>query len=291
MSPKPFSTPRPLIIYWHASGGNSLEAPQIASRDELEAFMEAGGILAAPASEAENVLSRTFTWYLIATPREDDLLVADEIVACAVQNRNADPRRIHTAGWSAGGLQASAMGLMRSNYVASVLANSGGLLGPVPVQNPENKFAALLLHAREDFLIVDFIKTTEYYADLLRSAGHFALVCDHGGVHSQFPQDADVALQFFKDHPWGTDPSPYEDGAPPNFPVYCGGTRQTRTGGPPIGDSGPPPVCEEKDSGLGERCSVGTPCSVVGETCSEAVPCHPCLLECRDGAWTVSVCS
>jgi dienelactone hydrolase len=51
---------------------------------------------------------------------------ADQAVACAIQNKHGDPTHIHTAGYSAGGLQTVWMWYARSGYLASVISYSGG---------------------------------------------------------------------------------------------------------------------------------------------------------------------
>ncbi len=52
------------------------------------------------------------------------------------ENYNVDPRRIFATGGSAGGLFSGAMGVLRSNYMAAIAPNSGGLLAPGTWQTP-----------------------------------------------------------------------------------------------------------------------------------------------------------
>jgi len=55
----------------------------------------------------------------------------------------------------------------------------------------------------------------------LKSAGHFAILCNHGMGHTiPFAATASVG-RFLADHPFGTDPSPYGGGLPQGFPSYC----------------------------------------------------------------------
>ena len=72
-----------------------------------------------------------------------------------------------------------------------------------------------------DHVVIDFQPISERYRDTLLAAGHSAFTCDHGMGHA-IPTDAvDSVHQFFLDHPYGTQPSPYAGGLPAGFPSYC----------------------------------------------------------------------
>jgi len=133
-----------------------------------------------------------------------------------------DLRRIHSIGMSAGGLQTTQMSFRRSGYLASVVTFSGGLLGAAPLQEQQNKFAAMIVHGGDsDVVGIGFKPISEAYRDALQTNGHFAFICDHGGGHS-IPQDIQPSVSlFFADHPFGTSPSPYASALPGSFPVYC----------------------------------------------------------------------
>ncbi len=212
----------PLVFYWHGTGSNSLVEPPY-GLGEAQAWVEGeGGIVAAPHSDPE---SGTFPWYLTTGgDNEADLLLADEVVACAVEQVGIDPRRIHVIGMSAGGLQTTQMSYRRSSYVASVVAYSGGLIGSPSVQDEENPFAAMIFHGGpSDTVIVNFETLSIAYRDDLASRGHFAFLCNHGDGHKIPKGNGEQAavMAFFREHPWQTKPSPYADGLPAGFPSYC----------------------------------------------------------------------
>jgi poly(3-hydroxybutyrate) depolymerase len=212
----------PLVFYWHGSGSGPTEAPMAGLGDgALERILDEGGIVVAPYSDPE---SGQFPWFLVLGSRQDDLELADQVLACAIRGPGIDVRRIHSMGMSAGGLQTSQMSLRRSNYIASVAVYSGGVVSfdSVPVADPANRFPAMTFHGGDDDVrILRFKETTEVYVAGLRAAGHFAFICDHGRGH-MLPRDGSAsAWQFLADHPYGTFNSPYADGLPADFPAYC----------------------------------------------------------------------
>jgi predicted esterase len=212
----------PLLFYWHGTGSSPIDEPPYGiGAANIAAINEKGGIVVAPVHDPE---AGTFPWFLTTgTGPEDDLRVADEVVACAIEKVGIDLRHIHSMGMSAGGLQTAQMSYRRSGYLASVVTYSGGLLGSPTSQDPSNKLAAMIFHGgQSDQVVVGFQQISEAYRDDLRGSGHFAFICDHGMGHS-IPTDAiDSVQQFFEDHPFGADPSPYAAALPAGFPTYCG---------------------------------------------------------------------
>lgn len=195
----------PLVLYWHGMGGRPEEALSGLSRKVIKQITDQGGVVAAPAHDA---LSAPYPWYLVSTRREDDLVLTDEIVACALKNKHIDPAHIHALGMSAGGLQAAQLGPRRSNYIASIAAYSGGLVSDEltpPFQAAANKFPALLFYGGPgDEYIVSFERTTHDYAKLLRKKGHEPVICNHKRGHIIPGGGGAAAYRFFLDHPFGS---------------------------------------------------------------------------------------
>ena len=214
----------PLIFYWHGTGSDPALEPPYGLEQVIAQVTDAGGIVAAPHSDPQ---SGQFPWFLTTGgTRDDDLRVADEVLACAIENVGIDTSRIHSIGMSAGGLQTTQMSYWRSGYLASVVTYSGGLLGNAPeMPDPNNKFAAMILHGGpSDVVIVAFQDLSEAYRADLQARGHFAFICDHGQGHSIPKTDNTQGAigEFFAAHPYGTVPSPYEAGLPGTFPSWCG---------------------------------------------------------------------
>ncbi len=214
--------PGPLLLYWHATYSGPAEAAYALGGTEA-AFVHDGGIVATPYSDPA---AGTFEWFIVnGSPKLDDFVLADEIVACLGAAGRVDPIRIHSLGMSAGALQTTALSFYRSSYIASVATFSGGMppdFAPAN-QDPANKFAALIFTGgtSDNVYSVDFLAASEHYKDVLASDGHFAALCDHGQGH-EIPLDAAPSVRtFLAANPYGAWPSPYASGLPSGFPAYC----------------------------------------------------------------------
>jgi predicted esterase len=211
----------PFVFYWHGTGSQPDEALYGLGADFIDQVVAQGGIVVAPYHDPA---AGEFPWFLVLGEQQDDLLVADEVLACAIDQVGVDISRIHTIGMSAGGLQTSQMSFRRSGYIASAVPYSGGFVGNAPAdQDPSNPLSAMIFHGGEsDVVIISFQQASERYFDAIQERGGFAFICNHGMGHS-IPQGAaqSSVWQFFYDHPFGTKPSPYVDGLPDGFPDYC----------------------------------------------------------------------
>lgn len=213
----------PLILYWHATGSNPGEAAYSLGASAA-GFTAAGGVVAAPYSDPT---AGQFEWFLVnMSNRQDDFLVADEIVACLAKAGRIDTDHVHSWGMSAGALQTTAMSFLRSSYIASVATYSGGVPAgtQTPPLDPDNRFAAMIFDGgpSDNVFSIDFQVASQSYYDLLTAAGHFATLCNHGGGHSIPRPAAPSVLTFFADNGFGDWPSPYAAaGLPASFPSYC----------------------------------------------------------------------
>lgn len=211
-----------LVIYWHAYGSVPDEAAFTLTQPVIDAILDAGGVIAAP-YPAEDV--GEFPWFSVnVSERVDDMLVGDEIVACAIEQLGIDPRRIHATGMSAGGIQTVAFSMARSRYIASAASFSGGEYVEQPFEDAENRFAAMIIHGGDNDLFggfVNFKALSTVWFNQLSANGNFAFICDHGGGHTIPAGYGDDVINFFFAHPFGTEPSPYADGLPANIPSAC----------------------------------------------------------------------
>ncbi|HET9989976.1 MAG TPA: hypothetical protein VFQ65_15705 [Kofleriaceae bacterium] len=211
-----------LILYWYATGSGTFESGYSLGTT-LNDITAAGGIVATPYADST---AGQFEWFLVnGSPKQDDFLVADEVVGCLAQAHLIDPNQIHSMGMSAGALQTTALSFIRASYVASVATYSGGMPPGFAAanQDPENKFAALIFDggASDNVFSVDFQAASQSYQAMLKAAGHFAAICDHGMGHAIPLAAAPSVAAFFVANPWGAWPSPYANGLPASFPSYC----------------------------------------------------------------------
>ncbi len=220
------SQPGSLVIFWYGTGGSSADAAFLFGQAQIDAVTAAGGLVAAVStSNKQGTDTGNGVWYT------GDFDTADQVVACAIQQKRIDPTRIYTTGDSAGGLQATWMAYARSGYIAATAPLSGGLIGEggffaaptTSPQDPSNVPAALVTHgaAGVDVVVVDFaVASANYEADIAAKKG-FSVDCNTGGGHvSGPPQICPAIWQFFQDNPFKATQD-YGAGLPSVFPSYC----------------------------------------------------------------------
>ncbi len=210
----------PLVFFWHGAGGSPTEASFVlgSAIDEITAL---GGVVVAPYHDPGSGL---LPWFLaLGGTAENDLLVADEVVACAIAKVGIDRRRIHSVGFSAGAMHTTQFAVRRSGYLASIVAYSPARLGTPPdPQDGKNKYPAMLLYGGDkDTQVISFAETTRKYHGDLTAEGHFSVLCNHGGGHTVPSSARPSAWKFLEDHPFKASPEPYAKTLPESFPKYC----------------------------------------------------------------------
>ncbi len=207
----------PLVIYWHSTGAQPSEA-SVALSGVIEEIIGMGGVVAAPYPGTNEGM---YPW-VNTTPAA--LKVADAIVACAIMKKNINPARIHSIGYSAGGLMASSLATQRSSYMASIAAYSGGQTGTTrpTFEDPTNKISVLLFHggAMDTAGGTNFPMAASSYATAIKANGGAAVICNHNLGRSMPPEGPMLAWRFFQDHPYGRT-SPYAAMLPGGYPMGC----------------------------------------------------------------------
>lgn len=211
----------PLVLVWHGAGGSPSEAQYILGDTAMSAILAAGGIVAAPAHDPANT---QLPWFLDLGSEEDDLFVADEIVACARSGIGIDAAHVHSVGFSAGALHTTEMAYRRASYLASVVTYSGGLRSSRPPTRDaaDARFAAMMLHGGEsDVVLVSFQRQTESWLRAVQGAGDFGFICDHGMGHTVPSSARESAWRFLEAHGYGELPRAYASGLPADFYAPC----------------------------------------------------------------------
>jgi hypothetical protein len=206
----------PIIFYWHGTGSNSGEAGLLGPA--VQEIQSGGGVIASfTTTTATGANTGNNVWYT------GDFAMADQILACGVQQGVVDPRRVYTAGCSAGGLQASVMAYERSSYLAASMPNSGGIVLAYQLQDPAHVPAVISTHGgSSDVVVINFGQTTARFDTDIKAKGGFVVNCNHGGGHCQSPANVKAAQwEFAKAHPFGVTPEPYQGGLPASFPSIC----------------------------------------------------------------------
>jgi hypothetical protein len=208
----------PIVFYWHGTGSNAGEARGGLGNGFAEVQQQGGVIASFTTTTRMGMNTGNNVWYT------GDFEMADQILACAVDQQLVDPKRVYTAGCSAGGLQASSMVYGRSSYLAAAMPNSGGSVFPGRFDDPMHVPAVIATHgaAGVDVVGVDFAQTTTRLMNDLKAKGGFAVQCDHGGRHcGSSAAVKNAQWQFVKDHYFGVTPLPYANGLPMGFPTFC----------------------------------------------------------------------
>jgi hypothetical protein len=221
-----------LVFFWHMFTGQSEMAAMEGGgvgMDFINSVTAEGGIFVSMDKSPDRPevapgdwvdVNNRLPWFrALGNGPDNDFIAMDEIVACAHEVLGVDFRRIHSTGFHAGGLNCGQSGHARSGYLASVACFGGGQLADPESQDPDNKYAAYLTYdGPEDWFVILFKASQEDFKARLDEAGHFAVICDTStGTGNPYSS----ALQFLRDHPFGTMPSPYEGGFPEGFFSTC----------------------------------------------------------------------
>ena len=232
----------PMIIYWHGTGSSSIEATVVLGQQMIDAVVAQGGIVAAPGasgkgSTGQGTNTGDGVWYT------GDFDMADQVVACAIEQLHIDTRRIYASGGSAGGLQSGWQAYARSGYTAAVAPVSGGMTGIKPFwldpvtmpQDPTNVPSAILTHGAEGVDVVgeDFAEASAASEADIKSKGGYSIDCNTQDAHMSGPPQISPAIwRFFQDHPFAVK-APYATPLPSVFPTYCQPGPRNADGGAP----------------------------------------------------------
>lgn len=215
---KPAAPSAPMVFYWHGTGSTSGEFSLLAGAVRSGVEAEGGILVSFQGTTGGDALSGTSVF------GRGDLQLVDQLVACAVRDHNVDPRRIFTTGCSAGGLFATNLAVLRSEYIAAAAPNSGGLTFPQQFESDYTP-ALMTVHGApgRDVVVVDFSNTSATADRSFSGRGGFVIDCNHGGGHCGGAGLAGDIWEFFEAHPYGVEPapSPWASGLPSGFSSTC----------------------------------------------------------------------
>jgi hypothetical protein len=213
---KPAGATAPFVFYWHALGSSADEFIRNATAVRDGVVAEGGVLVSFQGSTGGDSLSGG------ALFGAGDFAVGDQLVACAVRDHNVDPSRIFATGCSFGALFSAAQAAQRSGYLAAVATNSGGWASPVAFQTAFTP-GLMTIHGVKgtDVVIVDFSETSARADAAFKQRGGFVINCDHGGSHCGGTTLARDVWQFFRAHPYGVSPEPWQSALPSGFSPVC----------------------------------------------------------------------
>lgn len=213
---KPAGPTAPMLVYWHGTGSTSGEYAFMAAPVANGVTAAGGVIVSFQNTTGGDLYSGTSIF------GQGDLKLVDGLVACAVKDHNIDPRKIYAMGCSAGGLFSTAMGALRSAYVAAVSPNSGGVTVAPAFENAHIP-ALMTVHGAmgSDVVVVDFSQTSATADTLFKGKGGFVIDCNTGGGHCGGAGLAGDAWTFLQAHTFGVSPEPWSGGLPSGFSSQC----------------------------------------------------------------------
>ena len=214
-TPPPEAT-APMLFYWHGTASTSGEYKMMAEPVASAILAAKGVIVSFQGTTGGDLYSFSSIF------GAGDLVLADQLVACAVRNANVDPRRIYTMGCSAGGFISTAKAALRSSYNAAAAPNSGGVTVAPPFQNARTP-ALMTVHEAPGSSagIIDFVAASADADKLFKARGGFVIDCNTGGGHCGGSVLAPDVWQFFLAHPYAVDPEPWTPALPSTFSTLC----------------------------------------------------------------------
>ena len=157
------SAGRPLVLAFHGLGDSPANMARYSRLDETATRQ--GWTLAYP--EAANG-----RWpYFSAAQMEEEIRYCDALITHLIEERGADPRRVHLTGMSAGAFFINVVAARLSERIASIAVHSGGagVLARDGI-HAVRKYPALIIHGADDRVVP--IENGRALAELYRSEGH-----------------------------------------------------------------------------------------------------------------------
>lgn len=211
----PEPTGAPLLFVFHGMNADPAGALPAVQLDERATA--AGVILIAPSS------GHALAEWEIFGPVEDnpDLLLMEDVLACASATWSIDLDRVHSFGQSAGGSWSLYAAMHSSQRLASIVPFSGVVFSaftppvdPLPIMlawgGPTDIASGYDVHEANLELSVKF-----------REAGSFVVECEHDGGHSLPSESTDMVLAMIAAHPKGLSSEPWANGLPDTLPDWC----------------------------------------------------------------------
>lgn len=223
----------PLIFYWHGTGMHYDEVEGVFPDGIAEVQATGGVVVSFETTNGKGTNPANYVWMT------GDIETADQIFACAVKQGLVDPKRVHTAGYSSGGLQCGVMMHTRSSYMASVLCLSGGIVPLLnmngwmtKLQDASNVPPSIVAHGgagkdtyNSNGYVCDFDTCSTALVKAINKEGGFTIECDDGLDHifnyaGRCGTLGKVGWRFFKENPFKAKRQYGQ--VPGYFPTYCG---------------------------------------------------------------------
>lgn len=195
-----------------------------------------GVVFALPQSGVMSRLGIQFFMWDVEDANSPDIVLVDDIRACAFTELGIDLARVHAVGNSGGALFTTMVVRERSDALASMVEISGGSdiemltfdSALSAYETPTTPVPSLLISGGENdewpgggITLVDFDAATDSLEDQLMADGHFVIRCRHSLGHS-VPMTAIGAMQVWTEHHVFNEESSIEDAGVEAFDELAG---------------------------------------------------------------------
>ncbi len=207
----------PVIFYWHSFG---TDANYWFANWGLSSLAEdTGAIVLLP----QALDSRLFEWDWVTNANTgewnpgavQDVAVFDDLRACAIQELEADVRRVYTAGFSAGAVWSTFLAQHRSDALAAAYLMSGGNIVNLTWSAPTMPIPTVAMEGGVGDVwpdpntpIADFHNGTLDFTANMLDEDQFVVRCTHNLGHSPAPGARDWMDEFLLRHSYGEE-SPF----------------------------------------------------------------------------------
>jgi len=223
--PEDVAEDAPLVFFFHGLVGTHMTPSEyFATALGLQQIADdTGAIVVLPQSRIQVYLAYELYMWEVMNADELDLVMIDDLRACASDQRDIDLHRVSAMGFSGGALFTTVLARERADTLASVVEMSGGSdidtdIFPETISEygtPAWTVPALLSSGGEDdvwpghgLVIVDFQAATDSLQASLGTDGHFVVRCQHDYGHTVTNDIFDASTEFVLAHRYG-ETSPY----------------------------------------------------------------------------------
>jgi predicted esterase len=238
----------PVVFLYHGYGDTAQNFQSVLSNKVNNEEMPF--ILVVPVARADvftfGLPPKGLDWDMInLTDGSAEADMFDAVLNCIDGKWGVNADHIHVSGFSAGAITANSIALQRPEIVASVFTYSGAYfsdpesrtaLGQISGMNvgdffkwPDmeeihTKYPQVFVSGGEgkdtwsaSGFKIDFNVMANLGSSYLSGLGHDVILCNHGGTHTIAGPTTTTMLNFFKDHPFGTEVSPYRSSLPEGY--------------------------------------------------------------------------
>ena len=240
VAPQNVTEGMPLVFFFHgllSPASTPRPTEYMASALRLQTLADdLGVVLLLPQSDIMERLTMQFFMWDVESSESADLVLFDDLRACAYRELNIDLSRVHAMGFSGGALFSTVVAAERSNILASMVQMSGGSdIDMMTFEQPLSRYSSfdyslpslLITGGSTDewpgdgLTLVDFTAATDTLQSHLVDDGHYVVRCEHNYGHTVPPSASAVAREWIEAHRHG-DPSPIQSAGIEGMDSFAG---------------------------------------------------------------------